>query len=121
MYLISYTFLKDENQLDKLPEQLMEASMEALNEAADFMVMMAQCNVLVDTGTLQRSIRKESYPNIVKVKAGGYQFINPKTNKPCNYARYVEANYPFMRPAYETIKSFLADKIAQKILTRVQE
>jgi len=106
-------------ELAMLPEKIEAAALEALNEAADFMVIMAQSYVLVDTGTLQGSIRKEHSGRVVRVLAGGSQFINPKTNRGCDYAVFVEHKNPFMRPAWESIRKFIEAKIREKVLERV--
>ena len=119
---IKYNSLREIMQADlaKLPEKMEKAALEAVNEAADFMVTLAKGYVLVDTGTLQSSIRKEQSGNVVRVLAGGYQFINPKTNKPCTYAVYVEAKKPFMRPAWESVRRFIVARIREKVLEKIE-
>ena len=121
MSVIRYNSLREILQADlaRLPDKMKEGALEALNEAADFMVTLAKGYVLVDTGTLQKSIRKEQSGNVVRVIAGGYQFINPKTNKPCTYAIYVEAKNPFMKPAWEAIRKFINRKIREKVLEKI--
>jgi len=122
MSVIRYNSLREILQADlaRLPDKMKEGALEALNEAADFMVTLAKGYVLVDTGTLQKSIRKEQSGNVVRVIAGGYQFINPKTNKPCTYAIYVEAKNPFMKPAWEAVKRFITQKIREKVLEKIE-
>jgi len=119
---IRFNSLRDLMQADlaQIPEKMKQAGLEALNEAADFMIVLAQGYVLVDTGTLQRSIRKEHEGDVIRVLAGGYSFINPKTNKYCNYAVFIESKYPFMRPAFESVRSFITEKIRQKVLEKLQ-
>ena len=106
--------------LQQLPEKMTQATLEALNEAADFMITMAQSYCLVDTGTLQGSIRKEQQSNAVLVIAGGREFVNPKTGRGCDYAVYVEHKNPFMRPAWETVRNFIEQKIVEKTTERIE-
>jgi len=101
----------------KIKAEIPEASLEAINEGADFMVTIAKCFVLVDTGTLRKSIRKERGGTgwlEVHVRAGGY-FINPKTGKICNYAHWVEMKYPYMKPAWLMTEPYIRSLIQQKI------
>jgi len=110
--------------LAALPEKMTQAAMEALDEGADFMKMMAKTLVRVDTGTLQKSIRKERGGvgmgwRVVRVRAGGY-FVNPKTGRLCDYAHWVEMHYPYMRPAYEMTRPFIIRKIREKVLEAVK-
>lgn len=122
MSTVRYNSLREvmEANLAQLPEIMEQAALEALNEAADFMVTIAQSYCLVDTGTLQNSIRKEQSGKAVRVIAGGYQFLNPKTHRPCTYAVHVENKNPFMRPAFETIHPFIIDRIRQKVLEKLE-
>ena len=122
MSVIRYNSLREIMQADlaRLPDKIKEGALEAINDAADFMVILAKGYVLVDTGTLQKSIRKEQSGNIIRVIAGGYQFINPKTNRPCTYAVYVEAKNPFMKPAWEAVKRFITQKIREKVLQKIE-
>jgi hypothetical protein len=110
-------------KLARLPEIFNEAAEQAVEEAASFMVMMAKSIVLVDTGTLRKTIRKERGGEglnwrEVRVRAGGF-FVNPKTQRICDYAPFVEAKYPFMRPAADMTEPFLREQIKQGILERV--
>jgi len=108
--------------LARLPEKMDEAAMEALDEGADFIKMVAKNIVRVDTGTLRKSIRKERGGTdwrTVKVRAGGY-FVNPKTGLICNYAHWVEMNYPFLRPAYDTARNYILDLIRKKVVEAIQ-
>jgi len=118
---IRFNFLRDalEKELAMLPDNMEAAGLEALNDAADFFVMIAQGRVRVDTATLQGSIRKEQSGKIVRVLAGGFQFINPKTNRHCDYAIHVERISPYMQPAWETVSRFIDNQIKRKVLERV--
>jgi len=113
--------------LAKIPDKMLEGAKKALNDAADFMVVIARNYCPVDTGTLQNSIRKtvsvavSPYAYSVRVEAGGRQYINPKTNRPCDYAVYVEARTPFMAPAYATIRKFLEKNIRERVLAEVKK
>lgn len=110
--------------LAMLPEQMLDAALEAVDEAADFMVVIAKSYCLVDTGSLQRSIRKEQVPptrkhhRIVRVRAGGY-VVNPKTGRLVDYAPYVEKKNPFMKPAWETIRNLVKDLIKQRVMGKI--
>lgn len=107
-------------RIDLLSEKMRVGALEALNEAADFMVTIAQGHCLVDTGTLQSSIRKEKITKGVRVIAGGMGYINPKNGRGCDYAIWVEQKNPFMRPAYETVRRFIEQLIRKKVLERVR-
>ncbi len=109
-----------QQDLARLPELIRKAALEAVDDAASFMIVMAKTYVLVDTGTLQRSIRKHRSHNIVRVLAGGQAYINPKTHKPCTYAAIIEHRYPYMRPAWDTVSTFIEDKIKRKVLEKVE-
>lgn len=86
---------------------------EELVEMAHFMKGYAKRFVRVDTGSLKKSIRVEHIRRLaVRVRAGGY-IINPKTGKLVNYAVYVEAKYPFMRPAWEHIKDYVTQRVGE--------
>ena len=108
-------------QLAMLPEKMEKAAVEALDEGASFIVMMAKILVLVDTGTLQKTIRKERAGvghRTVSVRAGGY-FVNPKTGKLCNYAHWVEMNYPYLAPAVLMADSYIKNLIRQRVVEAV--
>ena len=107
------------DDLARLPELMRESGLEALNDAADFMVIIAQTYVLVDTGSLQSTIRKEQRGDIVSVVAGGGATINPKSGKHVDYAIHVEHRVPFMRPAWETIRGLVERLIREKVVERV--
>lgn len=104
---------------DKTPEQIKQilesAILDAIDQTADIIVEAAKQIVPVDTGTLQKSIRKEVAGNIISVIAGGTEYINPKTKGPCNYAPYVEAQQPFMKLALASAKEEMIQLIEQKV------
>lgn len=108
-----------------LPDKMLEAALEAIDEASDFMVTIAKGYCLVDTGSLQKSIRKERAPptrehhRVVRVRAGGY-VVNPKTGRLVDYAVYVEKKNPFMKPAWETVSKFVENLIKQKVVERLR-
>jgi hypothetical protein len=111
--------------LAELPEKMEKAAFEALDEGADFMVVMAKTLVRVDTGTLQKSIRKERGGigkswRVVRVRAGGY-FVNPKTGRLCDYAHWVEMHYPYMRPAFEHVRSYIKDLIRDGVVAEIKQ
>lgn len=118
--LFSTTIKED---LAKLPEKMLEGAFEAINEAADLIVGLAQVNVRVDTGSLRDSIRKERGGiglrwRMMRVRAGGY-VTNPKTRQLVNYATVIEQRYPFLRPAvanvYPQIRTMIENKVMEKV------
>ena len=106
-------------KLARLPEHMEQAALQALDEGADFIKMQAKILVRVDTGTLQKSIRKmRTRDRVVSVRAGGY-FVNPKTGKVCDYAHWVEMNYPYMRPAFDSARKYIIDLIRQRVVEAI--
>ena len=96
---------------------------EILNQVCDLIVGYAQINVLVDTGSLRDSIRKERGGEglgwkLFRVRAGGYM-VNPRTGKLVDYASYVESHTPFLQPAVDMVQpeiySMLVGKLADKL------
>jgi len=120
---VRFNSLREIVQADiaRIPDKMREGALEALNDATDFMIMLARGYCPVDTGTLQRSIRKEQSESYVRVLAGGRQFINPKTHRPCTYAVYVESKTPFMKPAFEAIRRFIKEKIRERVLQKIEQ
>lgn len=102
-----------------LAEVMKEATLEVLDETADYMVHVAKELVRVDTGTLQKTIRKERTGDIIRVRAGGF-YVNPKTHKKCDYALIIELQYPYMKPAWEMAKIGLEEKIKQRAIDKVR-
>lgn len=86
----------------------------------------------VDTGSLQRSIRKEviSKPSQkiwqISVRAGGY-VTNPKTRRKVDYAAYVEYGtstnrpQPFLQPALMQNKEAIHAAVAQAVIDDIME
>jgi hypothetical protein len=108
-------------KLAKLPDEMKESAMQALDEGADFIVIMAKTKVLVDTGTLQKSIRKQrTRDQVVSVRAGGY-FVNRKTGRLCDYAHWVELNYPYLRPAVDMARSYIIGLIKSNVVEAVKD
>ena len=107
-------------KLAQLPKIFDEKALEAINAGADFIVVMAKTLVHVDTGTLQKSIRKERTRNrVVSVRAGGY-FTNPKTGTICNYAQWVENNYPYMQPSVDMARNYVTELIKSRIVGAIK-
>jgi hypothetical protein len=102
-----------------LVEKLKEAGVEAMDEFADEMVLMAKAYCPVDTGSLQQSIRKERAENGVSVRAGGY-VVNPRSRRIVNYAAVVEARTGFMQQAYEFAVRELAERVKTRMVERCQ-
>jgi len=105
---------------------MLDAAFEVINDCADLMVDIAKSMVRVDTGTLQKSIRKEvvsaggDKKRVVRVRAGGY-FVNPKTKRICNYASIIEAKHPFMMPAFENVRPVIEERIRNAVVARVNK
>lgn len=104
-------------RLGKARVNLDPQTVEGLNEVADSIVQDAKAMVRVDTGSLQKSIRRQrhvsqAHLHSIAVTAGGY-IINPKTGRIVDYAQYLEYGtsrmppYPYMRPALESNRSTL--------------
>lgn len=94
----------------KLPREFRHAMKRALDLAAADGVTRAKQLVAVDTGALQKSIRKEKHAwpagnvTYIGIRAGGY-VRNPRTGRLVHYAQFIEYGTsrtyprPFMRPA----------------------
>jgi hypothetical protein len=112
-------------KLAVLPEKMLEWAEEVLLERARYMRDVAQVLVPVDTGSLRDSIRVERggqglHWREIRVRAGGY-IVNPKTGRLVDYAVYVEAKYPFMKPAFDEIKDNIAGMIKDDVVTKANE
>jgi len=108
----------------EIPNKLLDGAFEAINEVADLMVGLAQVHVLVDTGSLRDSIRKERgghglHWRMVRVRAGGY-IVNPKTGKIVDYAVHVERMRPYMKPAWDSVRSQVEAIIRRKCLDYIK-
>ena len=107
-----------------LPEKMLEAAYEELLQQAELMKGLAQVNVRVDTGSLRDSIRIERTApthhlhRMVRVRAGGY-VTNPRTKKIVDYAAIVEHKWPFMRPAWDSIRSNVEALIQRRVVEAV--
>lgn len=89
--------------LARLEASLDGIAIAAVKEVAVNIRDTAKRWVLVDTGSLQKSIRLQSAKlsggyHSIGVSAGGY-ITNPKTGRKVDYGIYIEADYPFLRPA----------------------
>ena len=108
-------------QLAVLAEKMSDAAFEALDEGTDFIVMMMKTLVLVRTGTLQKTCRKErsgkGYRTIV-VRAGGY-YTNPETGRICDYAHWVEMRSPFVAPSIAMVDNYIKSLIGQRVVEAV--
>ncbi len=107
-----------------LPERMMEAAWEVIIQKVTLAKGLAQVYVLVDTGSLRDSIRVErggegqSYRQI-RLRAGGY-VTNPRTGRLVDYAAFVEAKHPFMRPAIDVAFKEATTEIDKAILAKTQ-
>ena len=105
----------------ELISRVNDAVREAVDQVADIIVEAAKQIVPVDTGTLQSSIRKETAEHLISVIAGGADFINPKTGKPCDYAAAVEVRQPFMKLALTSAEHEIEAQIRQKVHEKFAE
>lgn len=114
------------HDITEIPNKMLDGAFEAINEVADLMVGLAKIYVLVDTGSLRDSIRKERvspeyhYHRIVRVRCSGY-ITNPKTGKIVDYGIHVERRHPFMKPAWESVRPQVEEIIRRKCLEHVKE
>lgn len=107
-----------------IPNKLLEGAEQAILEVAHLMVGLAQVHVRVDTGSLRDSIRVERggkgmHYRQVRVRAGGY-VVNPRTGRLVDYAVVVEAKWPYMRPAWEEVRSQVEDIIRRKCMEEIK-
>lgn len=112
-------------KLATLPQDMLDWAEEVLYSRAQLMRSLAQILVRVETGSLRDSIRVERggqglYWREFRVRAGGY-ITNPKTGRLVDYAVYVEANYPFMQPAFQAIQGDIADMIKVAVVQKANE
>jgi len=118
-------------RLSRASERLDRNMVEGLNEAADQIVQDAKAVVPVDTGSLQRSIRKqhhvsEGHVHSIGVTAGGY-VTNFKTGRKVDYAVHVEygtsrvAAKPFLRPALERNRPLLRGVLKDRVEESLRE
>lgn len=75
-------------ELRMLPGKIESAVQGSMD--VPYMVAAAQAFCPVDTGALMGSIRAEPRgPHAVALVAGGAQYVNPRTGRPVDYARFV--------------------------------
>lgn len=109
------------NMLVKIETELDPELDRILTEHAYMMKGLAKTYVRVDTGSLQKSIRVERVrKHHLGIRAGGY-VINPKSGRFVDYAGWVEAKYPYMRPAYEHVLPLLEQNIDAMMLRLTSE
>jgi len=113
-------------KLENLPKILEEAARLALEQ--NKIVSQAKRFCPVDTGALRSSIREEWAGNLhIVFKAGGRDYINPKTGHWVDYARYVHegtskmAPRPFLRQAMYVEKNTIKKNIRKNVLVKVSE
>ena len=111
--------------LETLPEKMLEWGEEVLLDQAYLVLGIAQILVAVKTGTLRDTGRierggKGKRWRTLRVRFGGYR-INPDSGKLVDYAVLIEkgtnkmAARPFLTPAYKMVKDEIAVSIAQNI------
>ena len=117
-------------RLGRASEKIDPETVDGLNQVADRIVEDAKATVRVDTGSLQKSIRKQhhisqGHIHSIGVSAGGY-IANPKTGRIVDYARYLEYGtsrmppYPYMTPALEQNRPFLVLVLRDRLRVSMQ-
>lgn len=94
----------------KLTEQMTDGGKEALLEAANLILGLAQLNVRVDKGNLRDSGRIERKGDMVSVVFG---------NAKVNYAGVIEARYPYLAPAVNVVMPQITGIIEKRVVERV--
>ena len=113
-------------KMEQLPEILKEAAKQALGQNS--IVKQAKTICPVDTGALRSSIRQEwPEPLHIIFKAGGKDYINPKTGHWVDYAHYVHegtskmAPRPFIRTPLYAEKDKIKENIRKNVLVMISE
>lgn len=117
-------------RLGRASDKIDPETVDGLNQVADRVVEDAKATVRVDTGSLQKSIRKQHHVSqghihTIGVSAGGY-IVNPKTGRIVDYARHLEYGtsrappYPYMTPALEQNRPFLALVLRDRLRVSMQ-
>jgi len=117
-------------RLERASDRIDSETVEGLNQVADRIVEDAKATVRVDTGSLQKSIRKQHHVSqghihSIGVSAGGY-IVNPKTGRLVDYARYLEYGTsrmpprPYMTPALEQNRPFLVLVLRDRLKVSMQ-
>jgi len=117
---------------EALPDAFREAALEGLDVTGDDGVDRAKQLVAVDTGSLQKTIRKEPEAHVeagyleVGITAGGGGVRNPKTGREVDYAPYVEFGtsrnrpQPFIRPSLRWASRRFPDHFWEALSRRVE-
>lgn len=113
--------------LAKVEGTIDTAIVKGLDDVAEKIKDDAKTICPVDTGSLQKSIRRqkhatpEGHVHSVSVSAGGY-ITNPKTGRKVDYAAHVELGTsktppkPFMQPALEKNREEIRRILTKKLL-----
>ena len=93
--------------LAELPEKMLDAAYEELDQQAELMKGFWQVWAPVDTGSYRDSVRKERGGigknwRVVRVRAGGY-VTNPKTGRLVDYAVFLEHKYHCGERAWQQV------------------
>lgn len=93
--------------LAELPEKMLDAAYEELDQQAELMKGIWQVIAPVDTGSYRDSVRKERGGigkgwRVVRVRAGGY-VTNPRTGRLVDYAVYLERKYHCGERAWQQV------------------
>jgi len=109
--------------LAELPEKMLEAAYEELDQQAELMKGIWQVIAPVDTGSYRDSVRKERGGigkgwRVVMVRAGGY-VTNPKTGRLVDYAVILERKYHCGERAYAEIRGNIVELIRRRVVAEV--
>ena len=93
--------------LAELPEKMLDAAYEELDQQAELMKGIWQVIAPVETGSYRDSVRKERGGigktwRVVRVRAGGY-VTNPKTRRLVDYAIILENKYHCGERAWQQV------------------
>jgi hypothetical protein len=110
--------------LAELPEKMLDAAYEELDQQAELMKGIWQVIAPVDTGSYRDSIRKErggtgKHWRIVRVRAGGY-IVNPKTRRLVDYAVILERKYHCGERAWREVCGEILDLINRRVVAEVK-
>jgi len=112
------------SEISALPLKMLESSGEVLFNICSEIVALAKAYCPVDTGALQMSIRmqiiEKADSKIAFSVTAGENIINPKTGREVDYAVFVEAKQPFMKPALDIVLGSAQERIKNAILEKCQ-
>ena len=109
-----------------LPEHIRRKTQNRLKFFLNSIVELGKDIVHVLTGSLQKSIRRESYASpagvmhMMGVRAGGF-VVNPRTKRLVDYAAFHEARFPFIAPSWARRESLLHQVMREALYEAIRE